>query len=289
MRAREMVVELDQPGAGQVHQLGIPVKLGRTPGAVRARSGAGRAHRRGAARGGLRRRGDRGAEGGRRGGRPGRRAAGVVPGDGGPGLLKMSELAERSGVSAGTIKHYLREGLLARRARSSDLAQHGLVPAGLRRADPPDQAPAGGAVHALRLIREDGATRRGGAVELEDRILERAAAARRRSRSAVAPGPTQRARPPGRARRAHAQPPTATTPTTSRIIEAIARFRAGGYDERLGFTVYDTLRYREALGPLVQEEVARCSTAWPARSRWTARWRSSPRARSRCASSSGHR
>jgi DNA-binding transcriptional MerR regulator len=28
------------------------------------------------------------------------------------GLLKMSELAERSGVSAGTLKHYLREGLL---------------------------------------------------------------------------------------------------------------------------------------------------------------------------------
>jgi DNA-binding transcriptional MerR regulator len=28
------------------------------------------------------------------------------------GLLKMRELAERSGVSAGTIKHYLREGLL---------------------------------------------------------------------------------------------------------------------------------------------------------------------------------
>ena len=28
------------------------------------------------------------------------------------GRLKISELAERSGVSAGTIKHYLREGLL---------------------------------------------------------------------------------------------------------------------------------------------------------------------------------
>ena len=27
-------------------------------------------------------------------------------------LLKMAELAERSGVSAGTIRHYLREGLL---------------------------------------------------------------------------------------------------------------------------------------------------------------------------------
>ena len=33
VRAREMVVELDQPGAEQpVRQLGLPVKLGRTPG-----------------------------------------------------------------------------------------------------------------------------------------------------------------------------------------------------------------------------------------------------------------
>ena len=39
------------------------------------------------------------------------------------------------------------------------------------------------------------------------------------------------------------------------IIEAISRFRAGGYDERLGFTVFDTLRYRDALDPLVEEEV----------------------------------
>ena len=40
-----------------------------------------------------------------------------------------------------------------------------------------------------------------------------------------------------------------------KIIEAIANFRAGGYDEALGFTVYDTLRYRRALEPLVAEEV----------------------------------
>ena len=40
-----------------------------------------------------------------------------------------------------------------------------------------------------------------------------------------------------------------------KIIEAIATFRAGGYEEALGFTVYDTLRYREALEPLVIEEV----------------------------------
>jgi len=36
VRARKMVVELDQPGAGRVRQLGVPVKLSRTPGSVRA-------------------------------------------------------------------------------------------------------------------------------------------------------------------------------------------------------------------------------------------------------------
>lgn len=39
------------------------------------------------------------------------------------------------------------------------------------------------------------------------------------------------------------------------IVAAISRFRAGGYDERIGFTVYDTLRYKSALEPLVKEEV----------------------------------
>jgi alpha-methylacyl-CoA racemase len=36
VRAREMVVELDQPGAGPIKQLGLPVKLSRTPGKVDA-------------------------------------------------------------------------------------------------------------------------------------------------------------------------------------------------------------------------------------------------------------
>ena len=36
VRARGMVVELDQPGAGSVRQLGVPVKLSRTPGSIRA-------------------------------------------------------------------------------------------------------------------------------------------------------------------------------------------------------------------------------------------------------------
>jgi alpha-methylacyl-CoA racemase len=36
VRAREMVVELDQPGTAGVKQIGIPVKLSRTPGELRA-------------------------------------------------------------------------------------------------------------------------------------------------------------------------------------------------------------------------------------------------------------
>lgn len=45
------------------------------------------------------------------------------------------------------------------------------------------------------------------------------------------------------------------SPSDVRIVEAISRFRAGGYDERIGFTVYDTLRYKRALEDLVREEV----------------------------------
>ena len=36
VKAREMVVELDQPGAGPVRQVGVPIKLSRTPGEVSA-------------------------------------------------------------------------------------------------------------------------------------------------------------------------------------------------------------------------------------------------------------
>ena len=45
------------------------------------------------------------------------------------------------------------------------------------------------------------------------------------------------------------------SPSDVTIIEAISRFRAGGYDEAIGFTVYDTLRYKSALEDLVREEV----------------------------------
>ena len=180
------------------------------------------------------------------------------------GLLKMSELAERSGVSSGTIKHYLREGLLGRGTEvvrtSRNMAYYPPEFVGriqlIKRLQEERFMP-------LRVIRDLLASdpeRAAALIELEDRILERAIAARetgRVSRAAV--------------RKTYAMPENVLkrleelgvlTPNTRgydaddvAIIEAISRFRAGGYEQAIGFTVYDTLRYKNALEPLVDEEV----------------------------------
>lgn len=182
----------------------------------------------------------------------------------GDGLLKMSELAERSGVSAGTIKHYLREGLLGDGSEvvrtSRNMAWY-----------PPEF------VDRIKLIKRlqeerfmplkviarvigDDPERAAALIELEDRIIERATRDTDRRRMSRA-----------EARRRYDMPdvvldrleeigvlspgPRGYDRDDVAIIEAISRFRAGGYDEALGFTVYDTLRYKEALEPLVEEEV----------------------------------
>lgn len=180
------------------------------------------------------------------------------------GMLKMSELTERSGVSAGTIKHYLREGLLGgegmvfRTSRNMawyapELADRVKL---IKRLQEERFMP-------LRLIRgviESDPDRMRALIALEDRILEQAAAAREGERMSAA-----------EARRRFDLPANVldrlaeldVLSPTSRgyeaddvgIMRAISRFRAGGYDESLGYTVYDTLRYRKALAPLVEEEV----------------------------------
>jgi DNA-binding transcriptional MerR regulator len=180
------------------------------------------------------------------------------------GLLKMSELAERSGVSAGTIKHYLREGLLGEGDEivrtSRNMAYY-----------PPDYVER---IQLIKRLQEDRfmplrvirgmvasePERARALIELEDRIIERAVEAREGERMSAA-----------EARRRYEIPRNVLdrlaelgvlTPTSRgydaddvKIVEAVSRFRAGGYDEQLGFTVFDTLRYRDALEPLVAEEV----------------------------------
>ena len=177
------------------------------------------------------------------------------------GLLKMSELAERSGVSSGTIKHYLREGLLPEPVRTSrNMAYYPEEFVGriqlIKRLQEDRFMP----LRVIKGVLDEDPDRARALIELEDRILERAAASQeggRASRSEV----RRRYRIPAnvldRLEEISVLSPNSRGYDADdvAIIEAISRFRAGGYDEQLGFTVYDTLRYREALEPLVEEEV----------------------------------
>lgn len=179
-------------------------------------------------------------------------------------MLKMSELAERSGVSAGTIKHYLREGLLGsddevvRTSRNMayyppEFVQRIQL---IKRLQEERFMP-------LRVIRDvlaDDPGRAARMIELEDRILERAIEAGetgRVSRTRVRETYDVPANVLERLEELGVLTPSARGYDADdvQIIEAISRFRAGGYEESIGFTVYDTLRYREALQPLVEEEV----------------------------------
>jgi DNA-binding transcriptional MerR regulator len=173
----------------------------------------------------------------------------------------MAELAEQSGVSAGTIKHYLREGLLPEPVRTSrNMAYY-----------PPEF------VERIRLIKrlqedrfmplrlikgviDEDPERAHALIELEDRIIERAAAAQERGRVSRAEVRRRYEVPDNVLERLEGLKILSPNsrgydPDEVKIIEAISRFRAGGYDERIGFTVYDAVRYREALQPLVEEEV----------------------------------
>jgi DNA-binding transcriptional MerR regulator len=178
------------------------------------------------------------------------------------GLLKMSELAERSGVSAGTIKHYLREGVLPEPVRTSrNMAYY-----------PPDfverirlikrlQEDRFMPLRVIRGIVEEDPGRAQALLALEDRILDRALAAQEGEARVSAAEVARRYDVPQNVLDRLAEigvltpGPRGYDPDDVLIIEAISRLRAGGYDERLGFTVFDTLRYREGLGPLVEEEV----------------------------------
>ncbi|HEY2142102.1 MAG TPA: MerR family transcriptional regulator [Solirubrobacteraceae bacterium] len=184
-------------------------------------------------------------------------------------LLKMSELAERSGVSAGTIRHYLREGLLGdgeeivRTSRNMAYYPPEYVEriALIKRLQEERFMP-------LRVIKgalEHEPERLRALIEIEDRILDRALSSADERSRASAREVRERYEIPANVLERLAEIGVLTPAGRGasggydeddvKIIEAIAKFRAGGYEEALGFTVYDTLRYREALEPLVQEEV----------------------------------
>jgi DNA-binding transcriptional MerR regulator len=176
------------------------------------------------------------------------------------GLLKMSELAEASGVSAGTIKHYLREGLLPEPVRTSrnmayypaDFVERVRM---IKRLQEQRFMP----LKVIRRMLRDDPDRMRALVELEDRMLENAVAGEQ-SRISAAELHRRYDIPRevvGRLAELGVLEPNSRgySPSDVKVVEAICRFRAGGYDERIGFTVYDTLRYKSALEGLVKEEV----------------------------------
>ncbi len=176
------------------------------------------------------------------------------------GLLKMSELAEASGVSAGTIKHYLREGLLPEPVKTSrnmsyytpDFVERIRL---IKKLQEERFMP----LKAIRRVLEEDPERAQALVALEDRILERA---QRREGSRVSRAEAESRYGIPREALERLEEIGILTPNTrgyarldTQVLEAISRFREGGYDERIGFTVYDTLRYKSALEQLVREEV----------------------------------
>jgi DNA-binding transcriptional MerR regulator len=172
----------------------------------------------------------------------------------------MSELAEASGVSAGTIKHYLREGLLPDPVKTSrNMAYY-----------PPEfvdriqlikqlQEERFMPLKAIRRVLEDDPDRARALVEVEDKIIERA---QRRETSRTSRAEAERRYGIPREALERLEEIGVLTPSSrgygeldARMLEAISRFRAGGYDEEIGFTVYDTIRYKSAIEALVREEV----------------------------------
>ena len=176
------------------------------------------------------------------------------------GLLKMKELAEASGVSAATIKHYLREGLLPEPVKTSrNMAYYPRQFVDRIRLIKQLQEERFMPLKVIKSMLDEDPERARALVELEDRILERALAGDQKRVSAAELrrrcdipqdvldrlGELEVLTPGSRG----------YGPRDVEIVEAISRFRAGGYDERIGFTVYDTLRYKHALEELVKEEV----------------------------------
>jgi DNA-binding transcriptional MerR regulator len=175
-------------------------------------------------------------------------------------LMRMGELAEASGVPAPTIKHYLREGLLPEPVKTSrnmswyppefvdriklikQLQEERFMP-----------------LRAIRSVLDEDPERARALLDLEDRILDRALAGER-TRTSAAEVRERYGVPKDvldRLEKLEVLSPNSRgySPSDIKIIEAISRFRAGGYDEEIGFTVYDTLRYKSALEDLVRQEV----------------------------------
>ena len=175
-------------------------------------------------------------------------------------LLRMGELARASGVSAATIKHYLREGLLPEPMKTSrNMAYYPADFVERIRMIKQLQEERYMPLRVIKDLLEEDPDRARALIELGDRLLEHALAGESARVSAAEVRRRYDIPKDVLDRLAELEVLTPDrrgySPSDLRIIEAIGRFRAGGYEERIGFTVYDTLRYKESMADLVKQEV----------------------------------
>jgi DNA-binding transcriptional MerR regulator len=175
-------------------------------------------------------------------------------------MLRMGELAEASGVSAATIKHYLREGLLPTPVKTSrNMAYYPSEFVDRIKLIKQLQEERFMPLRVIKDLLEEDPERAKALIELGDSLLARVRAGEQERISAGEVRDRYDVPEEVLDRLAELEVLTPDkggySPSDVRIVEAISRFRAGGYDERIGFTVYDTLRYKKAMGELVAEEV----------------------------------
>jgi DNA-binding transcriptional MerR regulator len=175
-------------------------------------------------------------------------------------MLRMGELARASGVSAATIKHYLREGLLPEPVKTSrNMAYYPAEFVDRIRMIKQLQEERYMPLRVIKDLLEEDPGRAKALIELGDKLLEHALAGERGRVSAAEVRHRYDLPQDVLDRLAELEVLTPDddgySPSDVRIVEAISRFRAGGYEERIGFTVYDTLRYKNALQELARQEV----------------------------------
>ena len=178
-------------------------------------------------------------------------------------LLKISELAERAEVPVATVRHYLREELLPEPVKTSrNMAYY-----------PPEFAER---IRLIKQLQEE----RFMPLRVIRQVLESAAGDLERLREIAETGDAvlARALAPERERTPQSEvlerfaiperalarlaelgvigpPEEGYSRSEVRIIEAVARFRAAGWNEKTGFTARDVARLKAGLEPVIADEL----------------------------------
>lgn len=181
------------------------------------------------------------------------------------GLLRMGALAEASGVSAATIKHYLREGLLPEPLKTSrNMAWYSPEYVDriklIKRLQEERYLP----LHVIKRILENEPDRVEARLELGDTLLARSNELVKGRGITRKQATTKLGLPAevldGFERIGAIEPIKAKSGVRynqpdAEFLTAIAQFRESGYGEALGFTVYDALIYMRHLEALARDEV----------------------------------